>query len=48
MVAFQKGWSVIRGKIHMISKEWRMEIDQILQLQWDIPGLFRGVPLYWY
>ena len=32
MVAFKKRWPVIRGKIHTIRKEWRMEIDKILQL----------------
>ena len=26
MVAFQKRWPVIRGKINMICKEWCMEI----------------------
>ena len=26
----------------MICKEWHTKIDQILQLYWDIPGLFRG------
>ena len=32
MVAFQKKWPVIRGKIHMICKEWYIEMGQILQL----------------
>ena len=29
MVAFQKTWPVMRGKINMICKEWYMEIGQI-------------------
>ena len=46
MVAFQKRWPAMRGKINMISKEC-MEMDYILQLYRDIPGLStRGVPLY--
>ena len=32
MVALQKRWPVMRGKIYMIYKEWHMEMDQILQL----------------
>ena len=32
MVAFQKRWPVMRGKINMICKEWCMEMDPILQL----------------
>ena len=27
-----------RGKINMICKEWCMEMDQIMQLKWDIAG----------
>ena len=33
MVAFQKRWPVMKGKINMICKEWLMEIDQILRLK---------------
>ena len=46
MVAFQKRWPVMRGKINMICKGWCTEMGQILQFLWDIPGLSRGVPLY--
>ena len=46
MVAFQKRWPVMRGKINMICKERCMKMGQILQLQWDFPGPSRGVPLY--
>ena len=35
------------GKI-LICGEWCMEMDQILQLKWDIHGRSRGVPLYKY
>ena len=45
MVAFQKRWPVMKGKINMICKEWLMEIDQIFRLKWDFLGLSRGFPL---
>ena len=32
MVAFQKRWPDMRGKVNMICKKWCMEMDQILQL----------------
>ena len=44
---FQKRWPFMRGKINMICKEWCMELDQILQPQWDIPGVSRGFHCIW-
>ena len=46
MVAFQKRCPVMRGEINIIYKEWCTEMGQILQHQWNIPDLSRGVPLY--